>query len=152
MAMRETERSLRWFFLIAGALSVVQGLATMSELSKLPRGVPMQLLAPIWYGTSSHVVLGALFFVAGLRLKQALLVRTTWIEHLILIAGASLVIEVVWMISIFGVHTDTAYQAGAATGRLFGIGLRFFVVGYLYRTVRRLSNEAQAPTAGTQLQ
>jgi hypothetical protein len=147
MAMKETERSLRWFFLIAGALSAIQAVAAMNELSRLPRGVPMKLLAPIWYGTSSHLVLGALFFVAGLRLKQALLTGATWIQHLILIAGGALAIEVVWTLSIFGIQTRTAYQQGAAMGGLFTIGLRVFIVAYLYRSVRRLSAEAWARAA-----
>ena len=35
MAMKETERSLRWFFLVAGTLSAIQALSTMSALDKL---------------------------------------------------------------------------------------------------------------------
>jgi hypothetical protein len=147
MAMRETERSLRWFFLIAGALSALQGLAAMNGLSRLPHGISLKLLAPLWYGTSAHIVLGALFFLAGLRLKQALQIGATWIQHLIVIAGAALIIEVLWIVSVFGVVTGTPLQAGLALGGVVGIGIRIAVVAYLHASVRRLSAEAQAATA-----
>ena len=151
MAMRETERSLRWFFLIAGALSAIQGLAAMNGLSRLPHGISLKLLAPLWYGTSAHIVLGALFFLAGLRLKQALQTGATWIQHLIVTAGAALIIEVIWIVSILGISTIPAIQAGAAVAGLVGIAIRIAVVAYLHASVRRLSAEAQAATAGTQL-
>jgi hypothetical protein len=147
MAMKETERSLRWYFLIAGGLSVVQALPTMSDLSKLPGGAPVMLLAPLWYGAISHLVLGALFFMAGLRLKQALRTGARWIQHLILIAGAALILEVLWVIAVFGARA--AYEADAVAGGFVGFGIRLAVVAYLYASVRRLSTEAQVRAAAT---
>lgn len=149
MAMKETERSLRWFFLISGGLSAVLALRNLSALSTLPRGVPLNLLAPAWYATLSHLVLGALFFVAGLRLKPALLTGARWIQHLVLIAGAALVVEAIWFIAVFGVQTDTPYEQGAMVGSLLGIVVRIAVVAYLHTSLRRLSAEARVRAAGT---
>ena len=149
MAMKETERSLRWFFLIVGVLSVVLALAGISTLSQFSRRASAKLLAPLWYAATSHLVLGALFFLAGLRLKQALLTGARRIQHLILIAGAALVIEALWNFAVFGVKAHTAEQVGDAVGGFIGLGIRLAIVAYLYASVRRLSTEARVHAAAT---
>lgn len=148
MAMRETERSLRWFFLIAGGLSVVQSLAAMNELNKPAlREAPATLLAPLWFGAIAHLVFGALFVNAGLGLKQALLTGARSIQQLILVTGIVLLLEVIWILIAFGVQTRTDSQMTNLVGGSFAVGLRIAVVAYLYASVRRLSREAQARAA-----
>ena len=99
--------------------------------------------------TITRLVFGAGYVVAGLRLKQALLSGARWIQHLVLISGASLVVEIAWSFAMAGVRGGSAYQQGALAGGVLGIAIRLAIVGYLYASIRRLSTEARARTAGT---
>ncbi|HEX3757186.1 MAG TPA: hypothetical protein VHW23_00705 [Kofleriaceae bacterium] len=119
----------------------------MSELTRLLGEVPAKWLVPLWLGATSRLVFGALFFIAGLRLKQALLTGARWIQRVLMIAGVVLVIELLWTLAVFGLEIAAAYQVGAAVGGLFGLGLRIAIVLYLYASVRRLSKEARVRAA-----
>jgi hypothetical protein len=147
MAMKETERSLRWYFLLAGGITVVVALITLSDLSKLPP-LPTKLTAPVWYSAISRLLFGAGYLVAGFSLKNALLSGGRWIQHLVMASGASLILELVWNLANQSGGSG-AYQGGYVAGGLIGIGVRIAIVAYLYANIRRLSAEAQARTAGT---
>ena len=145
MTMKETERSLTWYFVIAGALTVLFALGTLSELTKFPN-LPAATLAPIWYASLSRLALGGGYIAAGLTLKNALLTGARWIQYLVLASGASLVIELFW--NLANSQDGPAGGVGIAGG-FVGIAIRLAIVMYLYFNIRRLSTEAQARTAGT---
>ena len=148
MAMKETERSLRWFFLITGGLTVIMALGSIGDLSKLSHA-PTRLIAPLWFSTISHLVLGAGFVLAGMKLKAALLTGARWIQRLVLLAGVSLVVELAWTYSVFHEFAAASDRDAEFTGTAIGVVIRLAVVAYLYASVRRLSGEAQVRTAST---
>lgn len=145
MAMKETERSLTWYFVIAGALSALFALGTLSELTKFP-SVPAAILAPIWYASLSRLALGIGYVAAGLTLKKALLSGARWIQYLVLASGASLVLELLWHFA--GSQGSSADGVGVSGG-FVGIAIRLAIVTYLYFNIRRLSTEAQVRVAST---
>jgi hypothetical protein len=141
MAMRETERSLRWYFVLAGAWSCVSALRSISTASELP-ALPASWTLAVWFPIVSHLVLGAAFVLAGLTLTKALADDPTWIKRMLIVAGIALVVELglVWM--ILG---DKASTSDATVFRVIGLA----ITAYLYVNVQRLSNEAKASPTGT---
>jgi hypothetical protein len=144
MAMKETERSLRWYLLIAGGLTVIGALMTMNELPT--RLLPSDLAAVLWYATISRLVFGAAYVVAGVSLTKALLTGARWIQYLVLFSGASLVIELLWGLAVS--QGGPAGSVGVAGG-FVGLAIRIAIVSYLYVNIRRLSIEAQTRAAAT---
>lgn len=144
MAMRETERSLRWYFLIAGGLTVVGALRNLGDLNT--RYLSSDIVAMILYASISRLVFGAAYVVAGVKLKSALLSGARWIQHLVMLSGASLVIELLWGLAVS--QGGPAGGVGIAAG-FVGIAIRIAIVSYLYVNIRRLSIEARTRAAAT---
>jgi hypothetical protein len=94
MLMKETENSLRWYFLLAGGTAVLSALDTIGSASMLP---PMRAgwTIAIWFPRIAHLVLGIAWVAAGITLKQALATDPTWIKRVLIAAGGVLVFELV---------------------------------------------------------
>jgi len=137
MAMKETEGSLRGYFLLAGVISVLLALKDISDLNALSllpftSGQKLALYVPI----GTRLLLGCGFVVAGLMLKSALLTGATWIKKLLVISGAMLFINGALLTAEFGLGPG---QSGII-GALVGVAITI----YLYRSVARLAAEAAA--------
>src|SRR4051794_23169739 len=103
MAMKESERSLRAYFLLAGCVSALGALARVgkaSELSTLPASGQLAVCMPMISG----IVLGMGFFIAGLKLKAALPRGAGWIKILLVASGALLFINGALATSVLGTH------------------------------------------------
>ncbi len=139
MAMRETERSLRLYFLFAGAVSTLLALrdiSTVSKLSDVLGSLPPSWLLALWFPIIARLVLGVGYIAAGVRLRAALPLGATWIKQLLLASIVILVIDAVLIGSVLGMEIG---QAGVTTSI---IGLA--ITAYLLASVRRLADEAMA--------
>ncbi len=140
MAMKETEGSLRAYFLIAGAISVLMSLRDLGAMSDIPiASLPTDWMMAIYVPLIVRIGLGAAYIVAGIFLKTALTTGAGWIKH-ILVLGMVLM-------------TSNAVLIGAIIGPDVGrTGLISAIIGvaitiYLYRSVTRLSAEVVARVA-----
>jgi hypothetical protein len=136
MPMRETERSLKLYFIIIGAAYAVYGVMTLLQPSAMARGV----LLIGWLLQLAYLPLGIAYVVAGIRLKQTLLGDPRWILIVVIASGALVVVEaaLVFFVQVRGAAT------ARGTGALLGLALRVAIAMYLYRSVKRLSDEARA--------
>jgi hypothetical protein len=137
MAMKETEGSLRGYFLLAGVVSVLMALRDNSNLaavnlSALTGGQKAALYIPI----VTRLVLGCGFLFAGIKFKSALLAGGTWIQKMLIVSGALLFINGALLTAEFGIEPARSGIIGALVGLAITI--------YLYRSVGRLAAEAAA--------
>src|SRR3954467_4396687 len=94
MAMKETEGSLRGYFLLAGVVSVLLAFKDLGDLGKLDLstlsgGQKLALDLPI----AARLLLGCAFVIAGIRLRAALVTGATWIKKLLIVSGAMLFVN-----------------------------------------------------------
>ena len=139
MGMRETERSLRWYFLIAGTISVVLSLndiSTASKLTKLLGTLPASWQLAIWFPTIARLLIGAGYIAAGVKLRTALPLGANWIKQLLLVSILVLVIDAVLIGAVLGMEIG---RTGVTTSI---VGL--VITAYLLASVRRLADEAMA--------
>jgi hypothetical protein len=139
MAMKETEGSLRGYFLIAGVIGVLWGLRELGDLKRL--GVDVAALPASWklaiyVPIVGHMLVGIGFVAAGVKLKAALVTDPSWIKKLLIVSGLLQLIDGALITATFG--TDLG-RAG-----LIGAGVTLLITTYLYRSVVRLSAEAKA--------
>lgn len=137
MAMKETEGSLRGYFLLAGVVSVLMALRDNSNLSNvnmsaLTGGQKAALYIPI----VTRLLLGCGFVVAGIKFKSALLAGGTWIQKMLIVSGALLFINGALLTAEFGIEPARSGIIGALVGLAITV--------YLYRSVGRLAAEAAA--------
>ena len=137
--MRETEKSLRTYFLIAGVLALISGLQDLSDLLKLPTAsLPTSWMLALWFPTLARMVLGACFVWAGVRLSAALPTGARGIQQLLLAALVVMVVDAILITSVLGTELG---QGGLITS-LIGLA----IIAYLLANVRRLAAEAMAKT------
>ncbi|MFT3695089.1 MAG: hypothetical protein QM831_18270 [Kofleriaceae bacterium] len=140
MGMKETEGSLQAYFLLAGGISGVSALNDLKGLSEAQHlglanfsGVQM---AALWIGVITRIALGVAFIVAGLSLKTQLKKGADWIKTMLVLSGATLLMNGALTAAAF---TDDIWQAG-----FIGLLIGLLITIYLYRSVVRLSREARA--------
>ena len=137
MAMKETERSLRTYLVVAGAIS---GTARVKEQSdtKVLAGVdlPLKWILAVYVPIVSKFALGAGFVLAGLALKRALVTGAGWIKKMLVASGAMLFINGALVTAVVGVEHGSRGIGHAVIGLLITI--------YLHRSVVRLAAEAAA--------
>ena len=136
MAMKETERSLRAYFLIAGIFGALWALHEVSVIWKIPMDqFPASWRTIVWFPAATHLPICIGFTVAGFKLKSALLGDPSWILRLLGVSGFLLVLQIALNAATFG--TSFAAQRGAGT--IVGIA----ITTYLYFNVKRLAREAK---------
>ena len=135
MAMKETERSLRIYFLIAGVFMLVSSLRDVSVADHL-HGLRADQSFALYFPIVTRLLLGLGFFIAGLTLKTALPAGAAWIKKLLVASGALLFVN--------GALTTAEFPIELATGALIGAGVGLAITIYLHRSVTRLAAEAAA--------
>jgi hypothetical protein len=145
MAMRETERSLRIYFLLAGVIGTFRALSDLGNARKLPP-LPTTWMLALWVPIIAHLVLGPAFVIAGVKLKTALRTDTTSLRRMLVAAGAVLVIELVVEVLVWG-RASEAYAKGQLIGAVTLSGIGIAIAAYLYANVVRLSREAKTRDA-----
>jgi hypothetical protein len=136
MAMKETERSLRWYFVIGGAIALSLALRDWSAIKGLSDLLPFDWKIAIYVPIASRLIIGVGFIVAGAKLPAALLTGATWIKKLLVFSAAMMFINGALATAILEIDAAQAGIGGAIIGLLITV--------YLYRSVTRLSAEAIA--------
>jgi len=140
MAMKETEGSLRAYFLLAGAIALLLGIRDLGEVTKLSIGaLPTDWMIAIYVPLIVRLGLGAAYIVAGIFLKPALLTGAGWIKHILVLALMLMATNGVLVVAVLGVDLG---KQGLVTA-IIGVAVTF----YLYASVTRLAAEAQARAA-----
>lgn len=140
MAMKETEGSLRAYFLLAGAVSVLLGLRDLAQVTKIPiASLPTDWMMAIYVPLIVRLGLGAAYFVAGIFLKVALPTGAGWIKHILVLGIVMMTSNAVLIAAILGPDVGRAGLIGAIIGVAITV--------YLYKSVTRLSAEAVARVA-----
>ena len=138
MGMRETESSLRKYFLIAGLLAVLSCLSDLSDASKIPSGLPASWLLAVWFPVAARGALGIAFVLAGMKLAAALPTGARGIQQLLLVSIVVMVIDVCLIAGVLGIELGKAGLIGAA--------IALAITAYLLASVRRLAAEAMTKT------
>jgi len=137
MAVKETEGSLRAYFLFAGVVSVLLGISDLSKVTEIPiAALPTDWMIALYVPLIVRLGLGAAYLVAGIFLKPALLTGAGWIKHILILAIVLMAGNGVLIVAVLG--TDIGMQ-GLVTA-IVGVAITF----YLFASVTRLSAEAQA--------
>ena len=138
MAMKETENSLRAYFVIAGGYDLISCFRLLGELHGV-RAAPLPATAALLVHAILFVgmAFGIGYVVAGIRLKRDLRTGARWIKQLLIAATAFLALVTV-LVALPGADGATA------TGRVVGLTIGLAISVYLYRSVARLAAEAAA--------
>jgi hypothetical protein len=148
--LKETERSLRAYFIVVGAIATLFALANLGDASKSTAvAVPAVVTLAIWLPLLARLVLGPAFLVAGIRLKRALETGAPRTRQLVVIAMVVIVVEVLLLAAAansLGVGGDSAELAGRAVGRAL---IPLAILWYISASLRRLANESQQRVVDT---
>jgi hypothetical protein len=141
MAMKETEGSLRAYFFLVGVGSIALALKDISDMDKYGRVLTASQSAAVYFSIAAALAIGPAFLAAGGLLKKALLTGAGWIKTLLIAAAVVLLANSVLTAATLG---DIP---GVRTGTLIRGAIGIAIQVYLYRSVMRLSAEAQARAA-----
>lgn len=136
MAMKETERSLRTYFLVIGALAILLSVRDWSSIRGISGLLPFDWKIAVYVPIVSRVVIGVGFLIAGVKLPQALLAGAGWIKKLLVFSALMQFVNGALVTAILEIDAAQAGIVGAVIGVLITV--------YLYRSVTRLSAEALA--------
>lgn len=134
MAMKETEGSLRAYFILAGAVAILMAFRDADVVGKLDVPLTFEQKLGFYVPIIAKFLLGPAYIVAGIRLKAALLTGAQWIKTLLVVSGAMLFIDGAIVVTVF--HADIAHSG--ITGAIVGL----LITIYLHRSVTRLAAEA----------
>ncbi len=140
MAMKETEGSLRAYFLLAGAVSVLLSLRDLGQAREIPfASLPNDWMMAIYVPLIVRLGLGAAYIVAGIFLKMALPTGAGWVKHILVLGMVLMTSNAVLIAAILGPDVGRSGLIGAIIGVAITI--------YLFKSVTRLSAEAMARVA-----
>lgn len=135
--MRETVRSMRAYFVLAGLAGLLLGLRDASAVSKLSGlGLPASWVAVLWFSVATRLVLGAGYVAAGARLPAELPRGAGWIRTMLLSWIVVLVIDAALVAGVIGMELGQ----GEVTQSVIGLA----ITAYLLANLRRLADEAMA--------
>ena len=144
--MRETTRSLRAYFIVAGAIALMLGLrdlSTVSQLGSVLGSLPASWQLALWFPLLSQLALAACFIWAGIQLPTALPRGAGWIKTLMLVTIIVQVIDMALVASVLGTELGTTALVRSLIALL--------IAAYLLANIRRLADEAMAKNATAQV-
>jgi hypothetical protein len=133
--MKETEGSLRTYFVVFGVIALLISVRDWSRIRAFSTMLPLDWKIAMYVPIATRVVMGIGFFIAGIKLPQALLSGAGWIKKLLVFCAVMIFVNGALATAILDLDTGKSGIVGAVVGLL--------VTGYLYRTVTRLAVEAQ---------
>ena len=148
--LKETEKTLRAYFIIAGAISTLWAFMSLGGPGKnVPVTTSGLVTLAIWFPPIARLVLGPAFVIAGVGLKRALENGAPRTLLLVKIAGAVVVAEVL----LFTAAANTAALAansaeltGEAVGRAI---IPLLILWYIHSNLRRLADESRRAIVDT---
>jgi hypothetical protein len=149
--LKETERSLRLYFFVVGAIATLLAVRALGDATRHPVAAPSGIvMLAIWFPLLARLVLGPAFVVAGVTLKGALEGGAGWIKNLVKLAAAVLVVEVfaVTVVSANSIETSTnsAELLAEAMGRAL---IPLLILWYIHASLWRLAAKAQLRAVDT---
>jgi hypothetical protein len=147
--LKETERSLRMYFIVVGTIATLLALGALGNLRKDPGATPGIVMVAIWFPALAHLLLGPAFVIAGVTLKRALVSGAAGTKNLVKLAAAVVIAEVALVAvasNSVGTSADSAELMGRAVGRAL---IPLLILWYIYASLRRLSAEAQQRAVDT---
>jgi hypothetical protein len=148
--LKETERSLRAYFIVVGVLGTLVAFAGLGDASKAsPLAPSLVWTLAIWFPPLAHLVLGPAFVVAGIVLKSALEGGAPRTKLLVKIAAGAIAVETILGIvalNSIGVGPDAAEASGRVVGRAL---IPLLILWYIYASLRRLADESQRRVVDT---
>lgn len=144
--MRETSKSIRAYFVIAGAIALLLGLRDLSTVSRFGSvlgSLPLSWQLALWFPLLTRIALGAGFVWAGVSLTTALPRGAGWIKTLLLVTMVVQLVDMVLVASVLGSDLGTPELAKSLVSLL--------IAGYLLANIRRLADEAMAKAAPAQV-
>ncbi|HMG52608.1 MAG TPA: hypothetical protein VK601_03980 [Kofleriaceae bacterium] len=142
--LKETERSLRAYFIVIGVLGTLVALSELGHASKaspIARSIVVTLAT--WFPPLAHLVLAPAFVVAGITLKRALERGAPRTKQLVKISAAVIAVECVLgvvVLNSLGAMQSSSELAGRAFGRAL---IPLLILWYVYASLRRLADESQ---------
>ncbi|HEY4178732.1 MAG TPA: hypothetical protein VGM90_17920 [Kofleriaceae bacterium] len=131
--MKETERSLRWYLLLAGVIAALTAMRDIDSLKSYGGVLTTGQMAALYIPIVTRLLLGAAFVVAGVKLPSALLTGAGWIKTMLVISGAALLLDGAIVTAVFG---------GAGQSGIVGAAVGIAITAYLHHSVTRLAAEA----------
>lgn len=125
--LRETERSVRAYFFLAGGMSLV--------VAAFYLHVHAARQAIAWFTLLADIPISVGYVVAGIRLPRALRTDPTWILRLLSIARVFFLIEDI--LDLGSILFDTAPLSGMLIGPSFAIGVTYYLQAHVRRFARR---------------
>ena len=126
--MRETERSVRLYFFLAGTMSLVVAALYLHDRDH------KSVFA--WFTLLADIPLSVGYVVAGIRLPRALRTDPWWILQLLAIARVLFLIEDALDIASW-FFADTAPQVGMLIGPSFSIWITYYLQAHVRAFARR---------------
>ncbi|HEY0478401.1 MAG TPA: hypothetical protein VGD37_12840 [Kofleriaceae bacterium] len=145
--LKETERSLRAYFLVVGVFGTLVALQGLGDATKAsPMATSIVVTLAIWFPPLAHLVLAPAFVVAGITLKRAIAGGAPRTKQLVKISAAAVTVECV--LRVVALNRLGAIQSSAEiAGRAFGRALiPLLILWYIYASLRRLADESQRRT------
>jgi len=141
--LKETERSLRLYFIIVGVIGTLAAFVALSDATKTSRvPIPTIVTLAIWFPALARLVLGPAFVVAGVNLRRALENGASGTRQLVKIAAAVLVLEVVLVAA--AVNSLPGAKSAELTGEAMGRALiPLLILWYIHASLKRLADESQ---------
>jgi hypothetical protein len=146
--LKETQRSLRLYFIVVGTIATLWALASLGDATKMPASSAIVTLA-IWVPVLGRLVIGPAFVFVGLTLGRALESGAEGTKKLVKLAAAIVVAEVVLFtvaVNSVGSAPNSAELTGRAVGRAL---IPLLILWYIYASLVRLSAEAQQRAVDT---
>jgi hypothetical protein len=136
MALKETQRSIRIYFGLVGALALLGGLYDINELSRLHGfTIPFTWTLAIYLPLAGHIILGIAYLVLAVQLPRDLVMGARWAPRLLVATVIFLVFDAALTTAVFGF----ALAQREVVRSLLGLA----ICVYLFNSIRRLSEEAR---------
>jgi len=135
MGMRETEGSLKAYFIVAGVLGALVTVNDLNGIGAVSSLLPASWKLPIYAHDLVRIALSVGFIIAGARLKAELPRGARWIQQLLLLGLVMQLGTTIWLGALIGGQVPGLYIP-ALVGML--------ITAYLLHNLRRLAAEAMA--------
>lgn len=136
--MRETERSLRAYFIFAGVVALLLSWRDWSTVRDFGFSLPLRWAVGFYVPIVTRTAIGIGFLIAGVQLPKALPTGAGWIKKLLVASALVMFLN--------GAIVTTMFELDAAQAGLGGAVIGLLITIYLLRSVTRLAAEAAART------
>lgn len=142
--LKETQRSLHWYFIIIGLFSVLMGLSFLDDIGDVRRAamdVPGDWMFAMYFSCVARLGIGVAYVYTGARLNKDLLDGGRATRIVLKIALALIVTDVVLVAGVLG----SAAVESALGSRVFSVAVTLYLLHNVTRLVREARDKAGIP-------